>query len=391
MHDPAQHDRPLRVGSLFSGYGGLDLAIEHALGAETIWFSEINKPVARIFAHHWPDAPNLGDIATIDWRDIEPVDVLCGGFPCQDVSTVGKRAGLAPGTRSGLWSYMAAAVEALRPRLVVIEKVRGLLSSPAIRAQAEGDDDAHRNPNDATPNPATLRKLEPDPWGLRDSATRPLRAAGAVLGDLADLGMDAQWLGLPASLVGAPHTRFRVFILAQPHSDVQDSACDRLDPGRGEPGTSTSASRHDRTLSPDHRPRPPRTAWLAQQEHRAGDPVEPDRRHHHRWGRYAHAIARWEHITGREAPAPALLDQGEGPRPAPTFVEWLMGLPPGWVTESAHGLTPNQQITALGNGVLPLQAIVAVQRLVGRPIAIPRYPCCDPGCTSNASYTETVC
>lgn len=181
MHDPTQHHRPLRVGSLFSGYGGLDLAIEHTLGAETIWFSEINTPVARIFSHHWPDAPNLGDITTVDWQDVEPVDVLCGGFPCQDVSTVGKRAGLAPGTRSGLWSYMAAAIEVLQPRLVVIENVRGLLSSPAIRAPAKGDDDAHRNHDDATPDPATLRNLESDPWGLGDNATRPLRAAGAVM------------------------------------------------------------------------------------------------------------------------------------------------------------------------------------------------------------------
>ncbi|WAL41110.1 DNA cytosine methyltransferase [Brevibacterium sp. BRM-1] len=74
--------------------------------AETIWFSEINKPVARIFSHHWPDAPNLGDITTINWRDVEPVDVLCGGFPCQDVSVAGRRAGLAPGTRSGLWGAL---------------------------------------------------------------------------------------------------------------------------------------------------------------------------------------------------------------------------------------------------------------------------------------------
>lgn len=103
MHDHTpSEDRRLRVGSLFSGYGGLDLAVEHVVNAETIWFSEINEPVARVFAHHWPDAPNLGDITAIDWSDVPPVDILCGGFPCQDVSTVGKQAGLAPGTRSGL-------------------------------------------------------------------------------------------------------------------------------------------------------------------------------------------------------------------------------------------------------------------------------------------------
>lgn len=358
MNDPHDRTRPLRVGSLFSGYGGLDLAVEHALGAETIWFSENNEHVARIFAHHWPDAPNLGDITTIDWRTVPPVDVLCGGFPCQDVSTVGKRAGLAPGTRSGLWSHMAEAIEALQPQLVVIENVRGLLSSPAVRAPLEGDDDAQRNPEPAIPDDATLRNLEPDPWGLGDLATRPLRAAGAVLGDLADLGMDAQWVGLPASLVGAPHPRLRVFILAHRQGSVQDPARHGRNSWRRVVGTSASPSRHDRAVASDHRPDTQRTHWLAEQGRRIGDFVVPDRGHLHRWGRYAHAIARWEHITERSAPAPALLNDTAGPRPAPVFVEWLMGLPQGWVTDSMHRLTPNQQIAALGNGVLPLQASV---------------------------------
>ena len=95
-----------------------------------IWFSEINEPVARVFSHHWPDAPNLGDITTIEWSTVPPVDILCGGFPCQDVSTVGKMAGLKPGTRSGLWAHMATAIDALQPDWVVIENVRGLLSAP---------------------------------------------------------------------------------------------------------------------------------------------------------------------------------------------------------------------------------------------------------------------
>lgn len=103
--DHPHHGRPLRIGSLFSGYGGLDLAIEHALGAETAWFSEINEPVTRVFASHWPDVPNLGDISTIDWDEVKPVDVLTGGFPCQDVSTVGKQAGL--DTRYPLWAVVA--------------------------------------------------------------------------------------------------------------------------------------------------------------------------------------------------------------------------------------------------------------------------------------------
>ncbi|MFV4913233.1 DNA cytosine methyltransferase [Microbacterium lacticum] len=129
MHDDQpQRGRPLRVGSLFSGYGGLDLAVEYATDGETIWFSEINTPSIRVYAHHWPGIPNLGDISTTDWATVPPVDVLM----CQDVSTVGKGAGLAPGTRSGLWSHMATAIDALQPELVVIENVRGLLSAPAI-------------------------------------------------------------------------------------------------------------------------------------------------------------------------------------------------------------------------------------------------------------------
>ena len=91
----------------------------------------------------------------------------------------------------------------------------------------------------------------------------------------------------------------------------------------------------------------------------------PDRRTLRRWGRYADAIARWEHITGRPAPAPAFLNDADGPRPAPVFVEWLMGLPTGWVTDSDE-LTQNQQITALGNGVLPLQACAALSSILAQ-------------------------
>ncbi len=87
MHDLDASGEPrLRIGSLFSGYGGLDLAVEHVFNARTVWFSELNEPVARVFARHWPEAPNLGDITTIDWSHVEPVDILIGGFPCQDVS-----------------------------------------------------------------------------------------------------------------------------------------------------------------------------------------------------------------------------------------------------------------------------------------------------------------
>lgn len=352
---------PLRVGSLFSGYGGLDLAVEEVFNARTVWFSEINEPVARVFSHHWPDAPNLGDITAIDLATVPPVDVLCGGFPCQDVSTVGKMAGLAPGTRSGLWAHMATAIEALQPEWVVIENVRGLLSAPAIRARLEGDDDEQRNPRTTTPSAAPPRDLEPEAWDLGESAPRPLRAAGAVLGDLVDLRYDAQWIGLSASSVGAPHPRYRVFILAQ--RAVPHAAGLRRRTRRGELATGQSTTRDDRAQPSDHRPRTPRPERVPAARG-AGGPVEPDRATLRRWGRFAPAIARWEQIIGRAAPAPAFLNDSTGPRPAPEFVEWLMGLPSGWVTDEQHRISPNQQLTALGNGVLPMQATKALQALV---------------------------
>jgi len=355
--DSTNQAAPLRVGSLFSGYGGLDLAVEEVFDARTVWFSEINEPVARVFSHHWPDAPNLGDITTIDWTTVPPIDILCGGFPCQDVSTVGKRAGLAPGTRSGLWAHMATAIEALQPEWVVIENVRGLLSSLAIRARSEGDNNGQRNPRTATPETATSRDMESDPWHLGEPAARPLRAAGAVLGDLADLGMDAAWIGLPASAIGAPHPRFRVFIVA--HRPIPDAAGIGRLTRRGNPATRQSTPRDDRAEPSGHRPCTPRPERISAHEH-TRESVDVDRAALRRWGRYAPAIARWTQITGLPAPAPALLDEITGPRPSPAFVEWLMGLPAGWVTDAHHGLTISQQVTALGNGVLPRQAVVAV-------------------------------
>ncbi|WP_370894998.1 DNA cytosine methyltransferase [Janibacter sp. GXQ6167] len=92
----ASGDPRLRIGSLFSGYGGLDLAVEHVFNAKTVWFSELNEPVAHVFWRHWPEVPNLGDITAIDWSRVEPVDILIGGFPCLNVkfTLCGSPAGL---------------------------------------------------------------------------------------------------------------------------------------------------------------------------------------------------------------------------------------------------------------------------------------------------------
>lgn len=346
----------LRVGSLFSGYGGLDLAVEEVFDAETVWFSEINRAVARVFSHHWPTAPNLGDIAGIGWSTVEPVDVLCGGFPCQDVSIVGRRAGLAPGTRSGLWARMAEAVGALQPEWVVAENVRGLTTTHATRAQQGASDERVHEPFDSLG--AALRDLESDAGCLGDPSTRPLRALGAVLGDLADLRYDVRWVGLPASAVGAPHPRYRIFILARRRSAdpgrVGLGAGSRDDRGgqgaKGDGSVDSSVGRAGRELVLGHGAR------------RGGRFVD-DRGAVRRWGRYAAAISRWERLTGRPAPDPTVRNSRGQARPAPEFVEWLMGLEHGWVTDPALGLSDAQQLTALGNGVVPRQAVAALRHL----------------------------
>lgn len=187
----------MKIGSLFSGYGGLDLGIVQELGGEVVWHCEFDDAPSKILEQRFPGVPNFGDVTKVDWATVEPIDILCGGFPCQDVSLAGKRAGLKNGTRSGLWSEFANAIEILRPRLVVIENVRGLLSAGA-----------------------TIGKMEFCPWCMgEDGSEHYLRALGAVLGTLADLGYDAQWVTVPASAAGAPHRRERVFIIAYPKYD----------------------------------------------------------------------------------------------------------------------------------------------------------------------------
>lgn len=178
------------VGSLFTGAGALcELAVAPLFGGRVIWHCEYEPPTeknpkpkqaaARMLAHRFPDTPNLGDISRVAWATVPRPDILTGGFPCTDVSLAGVQAGLRPETRSGTWTYMARGIRALQPDMVVIENVRGLASTGA-----------HCD-------------VEPCPWCVGDQQKRPvLRAFGAVLGDLADLGYDAWWTGLPASGVG---------------------------------------------------------------------------------------------------------------------------------------------------------------------------------------------
>ena len=189
----------MKIGSLFSGYGGLDIAVSNVTGAKVAWHCEWEDAPSAILEKHFPGIPNFKDVTKVDWASVEPVDILTGGFPCQDLSTAGTRAGIKEGTRSGLWSEFYKAIEIIKPKLVVIENVRGLLSAKADNGVEYSEED--------------LATLNGQP---------PIRALGAVLGDLADIGYDCKWTGIRAADAGAPHSRFRVFVIAYP-SDTGSS------------------------------------------------------------------------------------------------------------------------------------------------------------------------
>lgn len=173
---------PLTFGSLFSGIGGLDLGLERA-GMRCEWQVEIDDYAQKVLAKHWPDVARFRDVRECGKRNLAPVDLIAGGFPCQDISDAGKQAGI-DGERSGLWAEFYRIICELRPRYVVVENVAALLH----------------------------------------------RGMGRVLGDLAAGGYDAEWQIISAESVGAPHLRERVFIVAysaRTHGRGADTRSDR--------------------------------------------------------------------------------------------------------------------------------------------------------------------
>ncbi len=187
----------LTVGSLFSGIGGIDLGLERA-GMTVKWHSEIDPYACRVLKKHWPDVPNLGNIKEIDWATVEPVDVIAGGYPCQPFSTAGKRQG--DKDERHLWPYFLRAISELRPRFAFLENVRGHLSMGFDR----------------------------------------------VLGDLAEIGYDAEWQIVSAASVGAPHRRDRIICVAYPAEQYSNG---KFDYARNSVGSETLSEFGDSSRS----------------------------------------------------------------------------------------------------------------------------------------------
>lgn len=315
----------LKLGELFAGFGGLGMAVEEVFDAELAWYAEFDDAPSRIMAHHWPGIPNHRDVTTIDWASVEPVDIISGGSPCQDLSQAGRRAGMTDGTRSNLWVSMREAIATIKPKYVVWENVRGAYSAKATSEMEHC----------------------PGCMGENGGAKHHLRAFGRVLGDLADIGFHASWYGLPASGVGAPHGRYRTFIIAT----RQDVAAD--------PDSFGSWGRNDASGESTGRGQ---DASLVVAGSGASKPRPVETLNH--WGEFDPAVRRWESIHGT-APIPTEVQNNGRHRISPAFAEWMMGLESGHVT-GVPGLTHKEQLKAIGNGVVPAQAIEALTVILRR-------------------------
>lgn len=368
----------MQLLSLFTGYGGLDMAVRALTGADLAGVSDIAAGARAVLAKNHPDTPNLGDITELDTVGLPDFDLLCGGYPCQPFSIAGTRRGA--NDPRHLWPHVARIIAARRPRVVVLENVRGHLS-----------------------------------LGFNQ-----------VLTVLAGMGYAARWSLVAAAHAGAAHRRERLYVVAWPVGEAyQVMVPDKVgtagecgpkgyvpmprvdDPGTRNPLDTQRLFTDKIVLFPtpntfDHAParsgaaldrqlmrgrkvggtRRGTTGNLREDIALATDPLafaqgtpDPAERQrlidavahagfaHERWGRYAPAVARWSLVCGMEPPEPTEEDDKGRTRLRPEFCEWLMGLAPGTVTDPELGLSRQQQFTLTGNGVLPQAAYLALDRL----------------------------
>jgi DNA (cytosine-5)-methyltransferase 1 len=326
----------LRVLDIFSGIGGFSLGLERTGGFRTVAFCEVDPFCRKVLAKHWPDVPCYEDVRELTAARLASdgiaVDVICGGFPCQDISFAGKRAGL-EGARSGLWGEYRRLIGELRPGFVIVENVPGLLS-----------------------------------LGM-----------GTVLGDLSALGFDAVWDCVPASAVGAPHRRDRVWLVAyssgggagaaqQPRQlrcslvgseDAPDANGNQL---RQQPGRRGRSRRASETQPGEHgtaRAVADADKFVGDQGRQSDTSEIEGGRNAHRGGVLAHV--RKTNVSGlafREGQSP---DVGEELAPAVGADWWCVEPDVGRV---AHGVPARvDRLRALGNAVVP-----QIVEVIGRSI-----------------------
>lgn len=340
----------MRIGSLFSGIGGIELGLERAGVGHTVWQCEQDTAAQAVLRTRWPGVPVYDDVRAIGAANVQPVDVLCGGFPCQDISVAGSGAGLS-GARSGLWFEYLRLIRELRPRYVVAENVAALVT----------------------------------------------RGLDVVLGGLAKSGYDALWLPLRASDVGAPHRRERIFIVAwrvadsdskralgQPDSperrEVERAPADGAGGGVGHADRSglegrslLKCERSDQWIAREASAENMADSESERQFSRLpcratkeepwtyGARADVDRTHE--WPPAPNDANGWASYAARHpGRAPAVRGQLN-----PGFVESIMGFPDGWTDVEFSGRRTKraERLKMLGNSVVPQCAEVVGHVLRG--------------------------
>ena len=308
----------LKIGSLCTGYGGLDMAVEAYFNAKTAWVSEIDKYACKVIDARI-NKPNIGNLKIVNWAEVEPVDIITAGYPCQPFSHAGLRKGVQD--ERHLWPYIKKAISTIRPSIVFLENVRGHFG-----------------------------------LGFRD-----------VLTDFASIGYDVRWTLIRASDVGAPHRRERLFIFAYPDgarcnnswpklSNGLEQSCENVnsantDSERQKRQTKKQELERERSSKPGQNIKHTNTDSerqpLGQYEGTASRNIRKSQFEPSRVG---------EAIYTQDVP-PAL-DQG---KLNAKFVEYMMGLPAGWVTDL--DISRANKLKILGNGVVPQQAYRALELL----------------------------
>lgn len=428
----------MRIISLFSGYGGLDLAaLQLFPGASTAWHCEWEPAPSKILAHHWPDVPNLHDVTQVDWATVEPIDILTGGYPCQPFSAAGLRKGT--DDERHLWPYVRAAIRHLRPRFALLENVAGHRSMgfdrvlgdcaedglhvrwASVRAsdvgachrrerlfilvtpdagnsgpRREADDARGRQPDASRRAGGSERNGSTPPrigWAFTPDAGRDRREGGSELdrepiaGIEPPCGADAYRRGddavalLPTPRAsdgtkGGPNQRGSSGDLMLPSAVMSMLPTPSAADGNG--GGRFNSNGHQTTLPGSVRLLPTPEAKLAHsgpdyariaREGSGGHDLATAIAIADQWGEYGSAIRRQESLS-RSAPSPTEPNSKGNPRLSAAFAEWMMMLPAGWVTDPAIGLSRADQLKAIGNGVVPAQAIAAFRHLLSIELAV---------------------
>jgi DNA (cytosine-5)-methyltransferase 1 len=397
------------VGSLCTGTGQLERALTLA-GVDTklAFVADPDKGATALLAHHHPDVPNLGDITKVDWTRVCSVHIFCAGYPCQGFSLAGHRLG--ENDERFIWPYVFAGIRDLRPRVVLLENVPGHLSLgfgrvlgdlasigydanwTCVRASDVGA--AHRrervfilafpagtDPRDVLGVPAAgaacgrggdgavltpLLKTPTAQLAINGGSQHPdKRKAGGHGPTLAD---QVEWL-LPTPMAADAERTSATMARGNPTlvgALLPTPAACRS--GRQKSASAGAAIRPSLDMVHALLPTPRATDGEKggpNQRGSSGDLTLPSAVHSDRWGTFAPAITRWEAVTGRPAPEPT--EPGRtGQRLSPRFVEWLMGHEDRFVT-GVPGLTRNQQLRLLGNGVVALQGAEAIRQLTEVP------------------------